>query len=170
MEKANYCFVNERVVWGFDSNTGYEFLSNFAPCPKKVVYDGLVYPTSEHAYQAAKFDDEDLRIEFTWEDVTVGKAKKLGRKYPMRSDWDKIKDRVMAKVVLDKFQRDEELAEKLLATDNRTLVEANHWNDTYWGVDKDLCRGQNKLGKTLMGVRSLLKMQRHPRTIYNEPN
>lgn len=35
----------------------YFFLSNFAPC--KVTYKGKVFPTVEHAFQAAKCLDED---------------------------------------------------------------------------------------------------------------
>lgn len=29
MKKSDYCYTDERVVFGFDANTGYEFLSNF---------------------------------------------------------------------------------------------------------------------------------------------
>lgn len=41
--------------------TKYRFLSNFWPAI--VFYDGLEYPTTEHAYQAAKTLDWEKRIE-----------------------------------------------------------------------------------------------------------
>lgn len=40
----------------------YEFLSNFYPAP--VTLDGVVYPTVENAFQAAKTGDMALRRQF----------------------------------------------------------------------------------------------------------
>ena len=54
-----------------------------------------------------------------------------------------------------KFTQNEELKEKLLATENEELVEGNTWHDTYWGVCNR--RGKNKLGKILMRIREELR-------------
>ncbi|MCK5616237.1 NADAR family protein, partial [Candidatus Pacearchaeota archaeon] len=48
------------------------YLSNFYKAP--TMYDGVQYPTSENAYQAAKSLDPEVRKQFV--DVTPGKAKK----------------------------------------------------------------------------------------------
>lgn len=129
----------------------YAFLSNFWPC--KINYEGTVYDSAEHAYQAAK-------SLLPWERQciaaasTPGKAKRMGRKVTLRPDWDDVKIQVMSDIVSIKFQ-DQELAEMLLATGDEELVEGNHWNDTFWGI----CRGQgtNWLGKILMQVRAKLQ-------------
>lgn len=130
----------------------HSFLSNFYAC--EVVYDGVVYPSVEHAYQAAKFLDPDLR-EQVRACETAGQAKKLGRGFALREDWDAVKLQTMSALVEDKFLRDPELGAKLLATKRALLVEGNWWGDTFWGV----CRGKgsNHLGKILMGVRQKLK-------------
>lgn len=55
----------------------YGFLSNFYPC--KVEFEGAVYPSVEHAFQAAKTLDPDERIKFQ-SDVKPATAKAWGRK------------------------------------------------------------------------------------------
>lgn len=128
----------------------YEFLSNFYPCP--IEYKGIVFPTTEHAYQAMKSLDQS-----EWYRIrnlrTPGKAKREGRKIKMRSDWDLVKDSFMYHICKVKFSIPEMRA-KLLATGNAMLIEGNNWGDTYWGVCNG--KGQNKLGRTLMRIRTEL--------------
>ena len=57
----------------------------------------------------------------------------------------------------DKFTRNRDLKEKLLATGDAELIEGNTWHDTYWGYDITKKRGKNKLGKILMVVREDLR-------------
>jgi len=138
------------VVSGF--NGPYRFLSNFWLC---IVYlDKKAYPSLEHAYQAAKTLDEKERKQVRMA-PTPGTAKRRGRQVTMREDWDRIKKRVMFKLVKDKFTRDESLGTKLLETRNVLLVEDNTWGDTYWG--KCNGKGKNHLGKILMRVRHELR-------------
>lgn len=73
----------------------------------------------------------------------------------LRPDWDLIKDKVMYEVCWLKFSTHPDLKEKLLATGDRELVEGNFWGDAYWGVYLGV--GENKLGKTLMKIRSELR-------------
>jgi ribA/ribD-fused uncharacterized protein len=140
-------------MFKIDSFSGdYKFLSNFYPC--SVELDGIVYPTVEHAYQAAKTIDPHER-QIILETPQPNIAKKLGRYCTIRKDWDDVKLSVMSDLVWQKFSGDETLKSQLLATGDAELVEGNWWNDTYWGV----CRGQghNNLGKILMLVRNELK-------------
>lgn len=131
----------------FEGN--YAFLSNFYICD--VHYNCHKFRSAEAAFQAAKCPE---RYE---EFLTLGpkEAKSLGRKVELRYDWEHIKDLVMYEIVYDKFTLNEDLKQKLLATDNEELVEGNHWHDTYWGVCNGV--GQNKLGKILMRVREKLR-------------
>jgi ribA/ribD-fused uncharacterized protein len=78
----------------------YRFLSNFYSCP--VEFEGIIYPSSEHAYQAAKTLDQDERIAVKI-CTTAAIAKKLGRQVTVRSDWNAIKVDIMRKIVKTKF-------------------------------------------------------------------
>ncbi len=130
----------------------YRFLSNFWPVP--IYYDGIEYPSTEHAFQAAKTLDFSKRLEIS-KLVAPGLAKKAGKTVVLRDNWDSIKDRIMQELTILKFIMNDDLRKKLLATGETKLIEGNQWGDTYWGVCKGV--GQNKLGRILMEVRGLLR-------------
>jgi predicted NAD-dependent protein-ADP-ribosyltransferase YbiA (DUF1768 family) len=58
----------------------------------------------------------------------------------------------MEEILFDKFERNTDLRDKLLQTNRCYLEEANHWGDSYWGVDIH-AGGKNHLGEILMGIR-----------------
>jgi ribA/ribD-fused uncharacterized protein len=127
--------------------------SNFADSP--VHLDGVQYRTVEHAYQAAKTNDQDLR------DLIRGlprphETKRLGNQIAMRPDWDHVKPLVMLGLLTQKFMIPE-YEKLLLSTGDAYLEETNTWKDVYWGV----CDGQglNMLGKQLMYIRELLNIK-----------
>ena len=126
----------------------FAFLSNFYP--STIRYEGILYKTIEHAYQAYKTLDESER-NIVRSAKTAGEAKKLGRSVTLRSNWDKIKINLMREFIKLKFENPL-LREMLLATGEADLVEGNYWNDKFWGV----CRGQgeNWLGKILVETRT----------------
>lgn len=126
----------------------YRFLSNFWPC--EIRYNRITFPSTEHAYQAAKTHDMDRRREIALA-KTAGESKKLGRTVTLRPDWDAVKEQVMRQLLLIKFA-DPILMARLKETGTRELIEGNHWGDFYWGVCGG--RGENKLGKLLMLLRS----------------
>lgn len=129
----------------------HAFLSNFHRC--KVVFDGAVYPSAEHAYQAAKTqvnsDREKIRLA-----GTPALAKRFGRLVHCRKGWDEMKISVMRRIIREKFKSGD-LRARLLATGDAALVEGNWWGDTFWGVCQ--CRGENHLGKLLMEIRAEAK-------------
>jgi len=126
----------------------YRWLSNFHMI--EVEWQGHVYQSVEHAYQAAKTDSLIEREEVR-EAPTCGKAKRLGQKVTMRKFWDDEKVEVMRVLTRKKFQ-DPGLREKLIQTGRQHLVEKNTWNDTFWGVCDG--NGENHLGRILMDVRA----------------
>lgn len=134
----------------------YEVLSNFAPV--RVPLLGVNYPTAEHAFQAMKFLERHHR-ESIRTASTPAEAKRRGRTLPLRADWERIKDDAMLEVLRAKFNYmyHPRVAAKLLSTGTQLLKEGNTWGDTYWGVDADTLKGQNKLGLLLMTVRVELK-------------
>jgi ribA/ribD-fused uncharacterized protein len=129
----------------------YRWLSNFHICD--VEYEGLVYGSTEAAYQAAKTLDQGQKKVF--QDVSPAGAKKLGSKIDIRPDWEDIKIQVMYDINLDKYTKHKDLRDKLLATGDMHLEETNWWGDRFWGVCKGT--GRNELGKVLMQVREKVK-------------
>lgn len=131
----------------------YRWLSNFHLV--SIEYEGLNYPSSENAYQAAKTLDHLTRIKFT--NIGPKKAKELGSPKGiitpelMRPDWDTVKFNIMYDILSIKFA-DPELKQKLLDTGDEELIEGNWWHDTIWGVCNGV--GANHLGKILMKIRS----------------
>ncbi|MHB1926536.1 MAG: DUF4326 domain-containing protein [Leptospirillum sp.] len=130
----------------------YRWLSNFWPA--KVELDGLVYPSVEHAFQAAKSLDPNERAKIQTA-TSAADAKRMGRHVTMRPDWDQAKVGIMEDLLAKKFA-DPTLAQKLLDTGACRLVEGNAWGDRFWGVCDG--RGENWLGKLLVLTRD--KVQR----------
>ncbi|MDY6324095.1 MAG: NADAR family protein [Catonella sp.] len=126
----------------------YAFLSNFYEVP--VTYEGLTYQNNEAAFQSAKCINKEDRKQFV--NLTPSEAKHLGRKIPLRSDWEQVKISIMEEIVKNKFEENGELREKLLATGDEYLEEGNTWGDRVWGTVDG--KGANNLGKILMKVRS----------------
>jgi ribA/ribD-fused uncharacterized protein len=119
-----------------------------------VHFEGIVYPTAEHAYQAAKSLDPTVRRRIATL-PTPSEARKAGRALPIRPDWETAKFTIMEAVVRDKFTRNPDLRAKLLATGDAELIEGNDWGDRVWGVYRG--QGENRLGKLLMKVRADLR-------------
>lgn len=134
------------------------FLSNFSPC--MLVYEGITYPSTEHAYQAAKTLDLGERLKIS-KLPTPGMAKRAGRNIQLREDWDKIKNQIMHDICKTKFSKSY-FKLRLLATGDAYLEEGNTWCDNYWGVctcgkcpenKKQPKENQNHLGLILMQIR-----------------
>lgn len=125
----------------------YDFLSNFYPSP--VELGGVVFPTAEHAFQAAKCAlAADVQKIFACE--TPAEAKKVGRTVQMREGWDDVKYDAMKAIIRSKFNNDD-LMVRLVLTGDEEIIELNNWGDTTWGVFQG--EGSNWLGIILMAER-----------------
>jgi len=131
-----------------DFSGEYRWLSNFFMSP--VEYEGIVYPSSEHAFQAAKTKNINERVSI-FHLPTPGQAKRRGREIELRSDWDEVKFSIMKTIVRNKFANHSELKEKLIATKGIFLEEGNTWGDKIWGTVEG--KGENHLGRILMEIR-----------------
>lgn len=141
-------------VAGFTFNK--KFLSNFHLC--NIEFEGLIFPSTENAYQAAKTTDLKMRRNFMF--ITPSAAKALGRKLKIRPDFEHIKLEVMTQLIDLKFE-DPKLARKLFDTGTQQLIEYNHWHDNFWGSCYcDSCKdiyGTNHLGRILMAKRECIR-------------
>lgn len=77
------------------------------------------------------------------------------RKRPLRPDWERVKDDIMRRGVLRKFETHAGIREVLLSTGSEEIVE-NSPTDYYWGCGAN-GSGKNKLGQILMEVREILR-------------
>ena len=130
----------------------YGCFSNFSAHP---VVIGREWPTTEHYFQAQKFrlDELDEKI---CKDPSPMRAAQIGRsrKYPLRSDWDEVKDDVMRIALYAKFTQHDDLKAILLGTKDRHIIE-HTTNDHYWADGGD-GTGKNMLGILLMELREKL--------------
>ena len=128
--------------------------SNFAPYPIQV--DGKQWPTSEHYFQAQKFEDHEHQ-EAIRKTKSPMIAARMGRdrKKPLRRDWESVKVEIMRKAVRAKFTQHEDICRILLATGDAQIVERTE-NDSYWGDGGD-GSGENMLGRILMEIRDQLR-------------
>ena len=136
------------------------FLSNLAPCQVTLpAADGLpamAFDSTEKAYMAWKTLDQSVREKIAGMDSK--EAKKLSHQegFPLREPYtDEGRLAIMKELVSQKFSdRNPELKEKLLATDEATLMEGNTWGDTFFGFDLKKGCGQNHLGRLIMERRT----------------
>lgn len=136
----------------------YRWLSNFHSC--KILYEGLEYPSTEHAYMAAKVTDQETRLHIQAL-PTARDARNFGQTVTLREGWEDLKLGVMLEVNRRKYFDTPYLAERLLATGDSYLCEGTTWGDRFWGVDPiGSDNGQNNLGKILMQIREELKNAR----------
>ena len=147
------------IINFYSTGDEYGCFSNFAAYPIKL--DGKMWPTSEHYFQAQKFDDVE-------HSDAIRKAKspmiaaRMGRdrKKKLRRDWESVKVSIMTDAVRAKFSQHEDLRDVLLGTGDAKIVEHTE-NDDYWGDSGD-GRGKNMLGQILMRVRQEIQKERKP--------
>lgn len=133
----------------------YGCFSNFSRHGVKI--DGVYYKTNEHYFQAMKFIGSQKDMDDVRRAATPKQAASIGRdrSRPLRPDWEAVKDDIMRRGVLKKFETHADIRELLLATGDEDIVE-NAPGDRYWGTGPD-GTGKNMLGKILMETRAILR-------------
>jgi ribA/ribD-fused uncharacterized protein len=133
----------------------WAFLSNFHQA--QLTWEGIHYPTAEHAFNAGKTTEEDLR-RWIADANNPREAKRRGHQVRLRDRWDdEIRYQVMRDVLRAKFTVIPGRARALLDTGTAELVEGNTWHDLHWG--RCVCArhkgmGDNYLGRFLMELRT----------------
>ena len=117
--------------------------------------------------KALLFDDMEIAGQIL-NTTNVGKIKALGRLVKNYEDivWNGMRQLIVYQGLLEKFQQNTELKERLLATQDHILAECAV-QDKIWGIglsmkderrfDLDQWQGQNLLGFSLMRARTMLK-------------
>lgn len=129
---------------------------------RPIEFEGRIYPTSEHAYQAGKARKPAVR-EWILNAPTPALAAMAAHGlyvWDVVPDWAQIKFDRMRAVLRAKFDQHDDLRELLLSTGDTRLVEAGTVNNAVnrlWGeVDG---KGENMLGIMLMELRTIYKQQ-----------
>jgi ribA/ribD-fused uncharacterized protein len=159
------------LFFGADESKGpHRHFSNMSGHPIEI--EGIKYPTVEHYFQAMKakeFNDTEIYDKIV-KSKTPKAAKALGKKVKnfVTEVWESKRDLIMETGVRAKFVQHPELRKELLATEDKLIGEADPRN-TYWGIGTSMdlekakspskWRGQNKLGKILMTLRSDFKAE-----------
>lgn len=133
----------------------YGMFSNLYRRP--INFEGEIFQTSEHAYQAGKARKEEVR---TWlmaapSPALLAMAAHGLYVWDVHPDWSKTKFDRMKRILLAKFTQHQDLQELLLSTGDKRLVEAatvDNAVNRLWGEVNG--KGKNKLGELLMEVRA----------------
>lgn len=130
-------FFYPKEFYVFDNFTSFQ-----------VEYDGYLYPTSEHAYQAAMFKGvaEDI-VEKVKKSRSAHDAQKIAMENISRQipNWKSKQKEVMKDILRCKVNQHPYVLKKLLASGNREIIE-DSWRDSEWGW------GENKDGQNLLGT------------------
>jgi ribA/ribD-fused uncharacterized protein len=141
-------------IYFYSTADEYGCFSNFSRHGFEL--DGDFWPTSEHYFQAQKFAAAEHKKHVALAKTPKEAARRgRDRSMPLRSDWEKVKDDVMRRAVLRKFETHADIREILLGTGEEPLIE-NAPGDFYWGCGAD-GTGKNMLGRILVEVRALLR-------------
>ena len=126
---------------------------------REVLVDGQIFPTAEHAYQAAKARRHEVRdwILAAPSPALLAMAAHGLYQWDIVPDWSRIKFDRMRAVLLAKFTQHADLRDLLLSTGNARLVEAGTVDNAVnrlWGEVNG--KGKNILGALLMELREQL--------------
>lgn len=130
------------------------FFSNFSSFV--VYWEGACWMTSEHAYQAAKFDDETIR-HMIRDARSAHDAKKIARAHSdkVRGNWASIKLSIMEDILRAKLKQHLYIRRRLVESGDAELIEDSS-KDPFWGRGPDW-EGENHLGKLWMKLRKELR-------------
>ncbi|MDA9004166.1 NADAR family protein [bacterium] len=135
----------------------YGEFSNFAYYPIKL--RGRVWPTTEHYFQAMKFNSAIDQNEILNAKSPIEAARKgRDRKRKIKKNWESSEVGVMREALSATFTQHPELKILLLSTGESKLIEHTE-NDSYWGDGGDGGdgSGKNMLGMLLMEIRNGFK-------------
>ncbi len=146
-----------------------DHFSNFYKCNFTV--NGITFNCGEQfiMYSKALLFKDKITAERILLEESPSKIKALGRKVANYDDavWCHLREDITYIGLLNKYQQNNKLKEKLIDTNTKELVEASP-KDTIWGIgmsddDPELENksiwGKNILGKILMRVRDHIKSE-----------
>jgi len=127
----------------FDNFTAYQ-----------VLYDHYLWPTCEHAFQAAGFKgvSEDVVVQIKHAKSAHDAQKVMQANVSkLRPNWEEEQREVMKDILRCKIDQHPYVLKKLLQSGDREIIE-DSWRDDVWGWGEDKS-GKNRLGEIWMELR-----------------
>lgn len=145
-------------IIGFYEREFYCF-SNFSSFSVK--WRDKIWPTSEHAYQAAHFfKTAPNLVKKIYKEKSAHEAYKIAKTNADKApkNWHEIKVAVMEEIIRHKLEQNPYIMHKLMQTGNRFIVEDSPEDDFWgWGLKRN---GRNELGKIWMKLRDEINNKR----------
>ena len=153
------------VINYYSGSKDYKWLSSFNKA-KPFDYEGISYPTVEHAFHAQKIEkDHPLRDEYQnriANEIDPLEAKRLGSRKSfernnlvLREDWNDVRVKIMEDITRNYYKNNKKFMKKLIETGSVELIHSGPRIDGFWGVNKN--ESNNYHGKTLMLLRDEFK-------------
>lgn len=124
----------------------------------RVLVDGVLYCTVEHAYQALKFlkSAPEIANKIT-EAYSAHDAQKIAYANRDKQDknWNEVRLDIMERLLRLKLEQNPYVKKKLLQTKDYIICEDSP-KDNFWGIGIDR-KGRNELGKLWMKLRQELR-------------
>ena len=142
--------MNDNIA-GFFLSGNYVF-DSYAPF--QIEWRGKLWPTAEHAFQAAHFFDTNPELA---EQVRLTKSPREADDFANENkqfddpNWREKRVAIMEEIVRAKHDQHQLIQDTLRETGNKPIVETND-NDAFWGWGSD-GNGENTLGKIWMKLR-----------------
>lgn len=153
----------DKSICFYDADKPYYEFTNFYP--SRVTIDGKEWSTTEHYYQAMKFENFGRQTAIGL--LSARGARDFAQQHnsEVRKGWHNRQDNrrpmkvnVMKKALMEKFKAGSSLRNLLDSTKGYTLVEHTS-NDNYWGDGGGPPNtGKNVLGHLLMEIRDNLQL------------
>ena len=147
--------LHPNTIYFYSVDGKYGPFSNFYPC-LFVDSQGRSWSSSEHYYQAHKFEDPES-FDMIRNIPTCKECYKTAWKHShaFRKDWPMIKDQIMMQALVYKYTQNEEFKKLLLETGTKNLVE-HSMRDVHYGMGLE-SDGKNQLGILLVKLREMLR-------------
>lgn len=125
-----------------------------------IEYNGQLFPTAEHLYQARKFEDTNPRV---FEEIRCSRSPQYAKTIAhlpdneqyIRKDWDSVKVEIMRDICARKLNQHPYIKDKLIQSDDVPLAEFSK-SDYFWAIGED-GSGLNMLGHIWEDLRAVLK-------------
>jgi ribA/ribD-fused uncharacterized protein len=159
----------ETEIYFYNLKDNFDYMSNFYKTTF-TTSNGTTFNCSEQYFMYMKcqtFEPTNTNLlQSILQETSATKIKKFGRSVLNYDDkvWSQIRYQIMLAALRLKFNQNEIIKQKLIATKPKILYEASK-NDKLWGIGfyakdaikkKKECFGKNLLGKALMEIRDEL--------------
>lgn len=147
--EGHYKGFYQLKMWPLDSYSAFS-----------IEYNGKMFPTAEHLYQARKFEGTNRRL---FKEIRCSRSPQYAKTIAhlpdneqyVQEDWDAVKVEIMRDICARKLSQHPYIKDKLFESRDLPLAEFSK-SDSFWGIGED-GSGLNMLGRIWEELRVLIK-------------